>query len=129
MDDISKQILGRVGILVDSLDGQFIPRELLLDNNIYVNLKEDIVKLKKLFSSSALTSLQQTATLNQKWPLLNLIRQILHSYHYEMKPIRKSDGYTKDKIKKYKRFFLISLQNATSTNEEESVKQIKLENV
>lgn len=52
-----------------------------------------------------MTCLQKTANINQKWPLLNLIRQILHKNGYEMVPIRKCDGYTLDKIKKYKRFF------------------------
>ena len=38
--------------------GSFIPRDMLLDNTIYIELKDEITKLKKLFSSSALTSLQ-----------------------------------------------------------------------
>ena len=105
MDEVSKKILERVGVLTESINGQLIPRDMLLDNTIYIELKDEITKLKKLFSSSALTSLQKTAIVNQKWPLLNLIRQILHSYKYNMKPIRKSDGYTEDGVKKYKRFY------------------------
>tara|TARA_Y100000816_G_C25910975_1_gene475105 strand:- start:558 stop:713 length:156 start_codon:yes stop_codon:yes gene_type:complete len=37
-----------------------------------------------------------------------------------MKPIRKSDGYTKDGVKKYKRFFLIckSAQKASVDTED-----------
>lgn len=56
----------------------------------------------------------------QRWPLLNLVRQLLKVNMYEMKPIRKSDGYTKDGKKKYVRFFLIQkINNANS----ESVEQ------
>ena len=54
-----------------------------------------------------LTSLQTNAQKKQKWPLLNLVRQILKSNDYKMEPIRKSNGYTKDGKKKYLRFFLI----------------------
>jgi hypothetical protein len=39
------------------------------------------------------------------------VRQILHVYGYNMKPIRKSDGYTADGVKKFKRFFLICKKN------------------
>jgi hypothetical protein len=60
-----------------------------------------------MFSSSMLTSLQTNAPKKQKWPLLNLVRQILKSNDYKMEPIRKSAGYTKDGKKIYKRFFLI----------------------
>ena len=38
---------------------------------------------------------------------------------YEMKPIRKSDGYTKDGKKKYIRFFLIQKVSSTTTESSE----------
>jgi len=63
--------------------------------------------LKKIFCSSKLTCLQETAESQQKWPLLNLVRQVLKACSYKMEPIRKSDGYTKDGKKKYKRYFVI----------------------
>ena len=55
-----------------------------------------------------MTSLQKNAEKEQKWPLLNLVRQILNIYNYQMTPIRKSDGYTLEGVKKYKRFFQIT---------------------
>ena len=76
-------------------------------------VKEEIVELKKKFSSSSLTSLQKTAESGQKWPLLNLVRQVLKTCNYQMKPIRRSDGYKKDGKKKYKRFFLIGKYTST----------------
>jgi hypothetical protein len=95
------------------LDGQLIPREILLSKDVYNEVKEEIVELKKKFSSSSLTSLQKTAESGQKWPLLNLVRQVLKTCNYQMKPIRKSDGYKKDGKKKYKRFFLIGKYTST----------------
>ena len=57
--------------------------------------------------SSSLTSLQKSAELEQKWPLLNLVRQVLKSCNYLMKPIRQSAGYDKEGKKKYRRLFRI----------------------
>ena len=42
-----------------------------------------------------MTSLQTNAPGKQKWPLLNLVRQILKAIDYKMTPQRKSNGYTK----------------------------------
>jgi len=111
MDEISKKILNSVGIQIDvslnELDGLLIPREDLLSQSKYNEVKPLIPDLKTFFSSSFMTSLQKNAEKDQRWPLLNLVRQILHVYKFIMEPIRKSDGYTPDGVKKYKRFFII----------------------
>ena len=110
IDEISKKILVATGILVNSKDYPdeiLILREMLINNEIYISLKNDILELKKNLSSSSLTSLQKGADKTQKWPLLNLVRQILNVYGYKMIPIRKCDGYTLDGIKKFKRYFQV----------------------
>ena len=110
MDNESKLIFKSIGIEFDTLlelNGLFIPREMLLSDNKYDEIKKLIPDLKKNYSSSLMTSLQKTAEKSQKWPLLNLVRQVLNTYNYKMEPVRKADGYTLDGIKKYKRFFLI----------------------
>jgi hypothetical protein len=110
MDEDSKKILVTVGInfeVLSDLDGFYIPREQLLSDTKYEELKIIIPKLKKKFSSSVMTSLHKNADKEQKWPLLNLVRQILTTYQFKMYPIRKSDGYTLEGVKKYKRFFEI----------------------
>ena len=110
MDNESKIILKNVGLVFETLhelNGALIPREQLLSDNKYDEIKKLIPDLKKNYSSSLMTSLQKTAEKTQRWPLLNLIRQILNNYNYKMEPVRKSDGYTLDGIKKYKRFFLL----------------------
>ena len=96
---------------LDELNGIIISREILLSDNKYDELKYLIPVLKKKYSSSFMTSLQKNAEKSQKWPLLNLVRQILHVYGYIMEPVRKADGYTLEEIKKYKRYFLISKKN------------------
>ena len=110
MDEECKNVLFLIGLkfeILNDLDGLLIPREQLLDDKKYEEIKKYIPELKKIFSSSCMTSLQKNADKIQKWPLLNLARQILSFYNYKMEPIRKSDGYTLEGVKKYKRFFQI----------------------
>ena len=114
MDKEIKNIFLIIGLNVEKIEdfeGLFIPREQLLCDLKYNEIKKLIPDLKKIYSSSFMTSLQKNADKCQKWPLLNLVRQILNFYKYKMLPIRKSDGYTLDGIKKYKRFFLITTSN------------------
>jgi hypothetical protein len=114
MDEDCKKIMIIIGIqfeILSDLEGVFIPREQLLSDTKYIEIKQMIPDLKKHFSSSFMTSLQKTASKSQKWPLLNLVRQILSIYNYQMEPIRKSDGYTLEGVKKYKRFFQIKKKN------------------
>ena len=117
MDEDSKKIMIIVGIqfeILTDLEGAFIPREQLLSDAKYIEIKNMIPDLKKSFSSSFMTSLQKNASKSQKWPLLNLIRQILSIYNYQMEPIRKSYGYTLEGVKKYKRFFQIKKKIVSS---------------
>jgi hypothetical protein len=110
IDSDFKLILNNVGIYfntVEELDGIFFPREQLLSETKYEIIKQYIPELKKKFSSTFMTSLQKKAEINQKWPLLNLIRQILLVYNFYLTPIRKCDGYTHEGVKKFKRFFKI----------------------
>lgn len=110
MDDEIKSIFKIIGLDINEfneLNGLTISREMLLSDVKYDEIKYWIPELKKNFSSSFMTSLQKNAEKYQKWPLLNLIRQILHVYGYKMNPIRKADGYTLEGVKKYKRYFLI----------------------
>ena len=105
---VSKKVLEELGINIDIENNEIlIERTVFLDPIKYESLEKYLVDLKKEMSSSFLTSLQDNAQLKQRWPLLNLVRQILNVYHFEMKPIRKSDGYTEDGKKRFKRFFLI----------------------
>jgi hypothetical protein len=114
IDEISKNILIASGIMINTNeypDEILILRDSLLSDKIYKAIETEIVELRKTLSSSSLTSLQKGADKSQKWPLLNLVRQILNVYGYKMIPIRKSDGYTPDGIKKFKRYFQVIKKN------------------
>ena len=124
---IIKDFLNKCAIVFDDfsqLDGMLIPRDLLLSNEKYESVREDIEKMKKLYSSGSMTALQKNAEASQKWPLLNLVRQILKSNNFKMDPIRKSNGYTKEGKKKYLRFFAIKQIKEKETQEAEAVSAI-----
>ena len=120
-DDFSKsvenieiiiKILKICGFVINNLtdlDNLLIPRNILLNTDNYNNVKEYFEKLKKTpnFSSSTLTCLHRDAEKKQKWPLLNLVRQILKVKYYRMKPYRKSAGKDASGKKKYVRYFFI----------------------
>jgi hypothetical protein len=89
------------------LHGMLVPREIFFNDSVYKELKEKIPELKGIFSSSYLTALQAPAENLQRWPQLNLIRQVLRSCNFKLTPKRVSNGYTVDGKKKYKRMFII----------------------
>ena len=120
MNETIKQFLNKVGIEfenVEQLDGQLIHRDILLNKDLYEEIKKDIPELKKLFSSSSHTSLHKNAEESQKWPIINITRQILKSCNFDMEPIRRSDGKTKDGKKRFKRYFKITKINKTKDAE------------
>jgi len=103
-------ILNTCGITcsdIKDLAGIIISRELLLNDSTYDKLKANIPKLKQILSSTSFTSVHKNADESQKWPLINLIRQLLRKYNYLLVPQRVCDGYTKAGKKKYKRLFEI----------------------
>jgi hypothetical protein len=89
----------------DGLDGLLIERNILLDNNRYELVKKTIPELRKIYSSSFITSLHINAEKKQKWPLINIVRQILKINNYSMRPFRKSNGYDNNGKKKVIRYF------------------------
>lgn len=103
--------LKAAGLIVQSdirgLSGQVISRDLLVSQEKYEECKPKLATLKEWMSSSRLSCLQSTAESNQRWPLLNAVRQLLKLHNFRMTPFRLSDGYSSDGKKKLKRFFLV----------------------
>lgn len=93
---------------INGIEGSIISRDILLDKTKYERARLFLPKLKEVFSSSYITSLQNDIEHKQRWPLINLVRQILKQYGYNLIPKRLSDGYTKEGKKKFRRFFVIS---------------------
>ena len=131
MDDDIRIFLNKVGITferLEDLEYQLIPREILLDKKVYKNVYDEIPILKNYLKSSNCTCLHSNAERTQRWPLLNIIRQILRNYNYKMEPIRKAEGYTEDGKKIYRRYFLvcklIDIDSEKETGTETSAYQV-----
>ena len=127
MNEEDKIVFKLIGYKIDDLNelnGLIIPRDVLLSDTKYNEVKKSIPELKKNYSSSFMTSLHKNADKIQKWPLLNLVRQLLNTYRYKMEPIRRADGYTLEGVKKYKRYFLI--KKRTNDNKSNLIKKIDL---
>lgn len=84
-----------------------INREFLISTGNYNKINPFIQNIKKIISSSNFNSLHFNAQKKQKWPLLNLLRQILKIQNFNLKPIRRSAGKDKNGKKLYKRYFII----------------------
>ena len=100
-----------------TLENIYIKRDKLIAMELYEKMEKAIKKLKRKFSTSSITSLQESAKQKQKWPLLNLIRQLLKINGFIMTPIRKSAGYNTSGKKKYDRYFFIELKDKKENNE------------
>ena len=98
------------------------PRNILLDTSKYESIQKQLHVLKRYgFKSSYLSSLQRNSCLKQKWPLINLVRQLFKVCGYWLKPVRVSDGYSKTGKKQFKRYFKIEkLQDNTPKQENKS---------
>jgi len=92
------------------------PRNILLDITKYETIQKQLHVLKQYgFKSSYLSSLQRNSCQKQKWPLINLVRQLFKVCGYWLKPVRVSDGYSKTGKKQFKRYFKIEkLQDKSS---------------
>lgn len=100
-----------INCLYEELDGFIIERDTLINNDLYKKIYEEIPKIKSILSSSKFNSVHSVAEEKQKFPLINLVRQLLKQYDYILQPKRLCDGYDKDGKKKYKRIFIISKKN------------------
>lgn len=110
-DDLIKEFLKIFNLNInnfDDLNGLIVQREDLLDIHKYEQIKLLIPGLKKHFSSTKLNCLHKNASYNQKWPVLNILRQILKSKNFILVPKRIANGYTKSGQKLYRRIFTIS---------------------
>ena len=96
-------------------DGLIIERDMLLSKEKYECLKPHVVELKKIFSSKCMTSMHASAECNQKWPCLNLVRQVLKRIGYDIEPERRCAGRDETGKKIFERFFRLSKREKMDT--------------
>jgi|TARA_B110001450_G_scaffold61754_2_gene58556 hypothetical protein len=89
-----------------------IDRMVLLEDPFYsyaMNYKEIIKKkYNKIYSSNYYNFTHNNAITKQKFPSINLLRQILKSNHLKLSPYYKSFGYDNNKKKIVQRYFIIT---------------------
>lgn len=106
IDQTSLDILSKVGIdITNNNTNIIILRDSLLNDQIYDSIKPLLLDLKHIIGSTKHTCLHKDADNSQRWPLINLVRQILHFYGYKMEPFRKC--VSKNGVKTYIRYFRI----------------------
>ena len=88
-------------------EGVIVPRDMLIDPVKYEKIKPHIASLKKIFSSKTMTSMHSSAESTQKWPCLNLVRQVLKRMGYDIRPERRCAGRDESGKKLFERFFQV----------------------
>jgi hypothetical protein len=88
-------------------EGTVIPRDMLISPEKYEKLKPHIAILKKIFSSKTMTSMHSSAECTQKWPCINLVRQVMKRMGYDIRPERRCAGRDESGKKIFERFFKI----------------------
>lgn len=87
------------------------PRETLIQKENKEKLLELIPELKEVYNSSYLTCLHDNSIYKQKFPAVNLVRQVLKCHHLSLTPKIISNGYEKTTgKKKVSRIFKIEKQ-------------------
>ena len=96
---------------LDDLTNLTFPRETLLAKNNQQKLMELIPEMKEVYNSSYLTCLHDNSIFKQKYPGVNLVRQVLKCHHLALTPKIISNGYEKTTGKKrVSRIFKIEKQ-------------------
>ena len=121
MNNDIKLILNKIGLPFEELselENQLVPRYIFLDKTVYKELYNEIPILKNYLRSSSFTCVHSNAEQRQRWPLLNITRQIMRNLGFKMEPIRRAEGYSSDGKKIYTRYFLIQkIQNNEETSD------------
>ena len=90
----------------ETLNGTSFERDILLTEDVIHKYYGMIKKLKTTYTSDILTCLHVNSILKQKFPAINMLRQILKCNNFKLKPVVITLGYV-DNIKIVKRYFKI----------------------
>ena len=107
--DLLLKLLNIININIENkeqLTNYTFERNILLDKEVIDKYYDMIKSLKKKYTSDELTCLHMNSIIKQKFPGINMLRQILKCNGFRMKPKVVSLGYVGD-IKMTKRFFVI----------------------
>ena len=120
------KILAVLGISVKTEKDLFdvlIHRDDLLRVDIEQRLAEFVDSLKEKYKSSMLNCLHKNRETKQKFPAINLVRQILKCNGYQLKPLVFSKGYSKHNGKKLveRNFKIVRLDNFADIKQKQQI--------
>ena len=90
----------------ETLNGTSFERDILLTEDVIHKYYSMIKKLKTTYTSDILTCLHVNSVLKQKFPAINMLRQMLKCNNFKLKPVVITLGYSGN-IKLVKRYFKI----------------------
>ena len=95
-----------------------LDRDILLKEPFYSYAIDYKDTLKKVYKSNTYNCLHSNSVSKQKFPSINLLRQVMKSNQLRLYPYYKSLGYDDNKKKIVKRYFIIqSLDESNESNE------------
>jgi len=95
-------------------DASYIDRETLMSQETVKKFYDRADELRKIYSSDRLTSLHKNALDKQKYPAINLLRQVLKEHNYKLVPHIINKGYD-GKTKIVERYFSIEDDSSASS--------------
>lgn len=104
-------------------DASYIDRELLISQDTVKKFYNRADELRKIYSSDRLTSLHKNALDKQRYPAINLLRQILREHDYRLVPHVVNKGYD-GKTKIVERYFSIE-DGSSEPIREKRIRRIK----
>ena len=110
-NELLRKVLSRVNVSFGSLPdlyNQVISREALLDKKVCDSLLSMRSALKSHYHSDMLSCLHANSAQKQRFPAVNMVRQLLRTNGMYMQPRIQSMGYDRNTGKKLvKRFYVI----------------------
>jgi len=121
--DLLKDIFSALEIKIDNrydISNLILRQETLRCKNLIDQLNEKVPNLKTFYNSSKLTCLHKNSLNKQKFPAVNMFRQILKCNSFKMEPYVISKGYDKFSGKKIvERYYkMIDLNLAEVSNQD-----------
>ena len=102
-------------------EASYIDRDLLMSQDTVKKFYSRADELRKVYSSDRLTSLHKNAQEKQKYPAINLLRQVLKEHDYKLEPHLINKGYD-GKTKIVERYF--SIEDASSPSSPKKPKRV-----
>ena len=123
--DLLKDIFSALEIKIDSrsdISNLILRQDTLRCKNLIHQLNEKVPNLKTFYNSSKLTCLHKNSLNKQKFPAVNMFRQILKCNCFKMEPYVISKGYDKSSGKKLvERYYRIRDLNLCDENEDNKI--------